>query len=83
MLGGVAEAVVICGHVTVGDDAEGMSGGRWFGCHNSVDATWIVVRGLLSGHNDTAFGWATPGRPIGRPGVAHPQAYLMFSVIIS
>jgi hypothetical protein len=33
----------------------------------------IVIRGLLRGHNDAPFEWPTPGRPIGRPGVGHPQ----------
>jgi WD40 repeat protein len=39
------------------------------GCHDWTDAEWIVKRGPLRGHNDTPFGWTTPGRPIGRPGV--------------
>jgi hypothetical protein len=41
--------------------------------HDQADAKWIVIRGLFRGHNDTPFGPATPGRPIGRPGVAHLQ----------
>jgi hypothetical protein len=37
--------------------------------HDQGDAKWIVIRGRLIVHNDTPFGWPTPGRPIGRPGV--------------
>jgi hypothetical protein len=37
------------------------------GCHDSVDAEWIVIRRPLRGHNDTPFGRPTPGRPIGHP----------------
>jgi hypothetical protein len=32
-------------------------------CHDQGDAKWIVIRGQLWGHNDTPFGWPTPGRP--------------------
>jgi hypothetical protein len=39
---------------------------------------WIVIRGPLRGHNDTFFGLPTPDRPIGRPGVGHPQG--VFSI---
>jgi hypothetical protein len=31
------------------------------------------IRGPLRGHNDTPFGWPTPGRPIHFPEVGHPQ----------
>jgi hypothetical protein len=37
------------------------------------DAEWIVIRGQLWDHNDTPFGWPTPGWPIGLPGVGRPQ----------
>jgi hypothetical protein len=30
-------------------------------------------RGPLRGHNNTPFGRPTPGRPVGRLGVGHPQ----------
>jgi hypothetical protein len=43
------------------------------GCHDWADAEWIVIRGPLRGLSDTPFGWPTPGRPVGRPGVGHPQ----------
>jgi hypothetical protein len=49
------------------------------GCHDQADAEWMEIRRLLRGHNDTPFGQPTPGRPIGRPGVGHPQG--VFSVI--
>jgi hypothetical protein len=32
---------------------------------DQADAKWIVIGGLLRGHNDTPFGWPTPGRPPG------------------
>jgi hypothetical protein len=52
--------------------------------HDQVDAEWIVIRGQLRDHNNTPFGWPTPGWPIGRPGVGHPQGvYLMFIVTIN
>jgi hypothetical protein len=41
--------------------------------HDQADAEWIVIRGSLRGHNDMPFGLPTPVRPIGRPGVGHPQ----------
>jgi hypothetical protein len=31
------------------------------------------MRRPLRGHNDTPFGWPTPGRSIGRPEVGHSQ----------
>jgi hypothetical protein len=34
---------------------------------------YIVIRRPLRGHNDMPFGRPTPGRPISRPGVGHPQ----------
>jgi hypothetical protein len=37
------------------------------------DAERIVIRGQLSGHNDTPFGRPTPSRPIGHLGIGHPQ----------
>jgi hypothetical protein len=37
-------------------------------CHDWADAGWIVIRGLLKGHNNTPFGW-----PVGYPGVGRPQ----------
>ena len=43
------------------------------GCHDQADAKWIVIRGPLRGHNDTPFGWPTPGWPIGQPGVGQPK----------
>jgi hypothetical protein len=46
---------------------------RWRWRHDQADAEWIVIRRPLRGHNDTPFGRPTPGRPIGRPGVCHPQ----------
>jgi hypothetical protein len=36
-------------------------------------AEWIVIRGPLRGHNDMSFGGQTSSRPMGRPGVGHPQ----------
>jgi hypothetical protein len=33
----------------------------------------IVIRGPSRGHSDMLFGRPTPGRPLGRPGVSHPQ----------
>jgi hypothetical protein len=33
----------------------------------------LVIRGQLRGLNDTPFGRPTPGRPIGHPGIGHPQ----------
>ena len=41
--------------------------------HDQWDAKWIVIRGLLRGHNDTPCGWPTPGQPIGRLEVGRPQ----------
>jgi hypothetical protein len=41
------------------------------------DAKWRVIRGQLRGLNNTPFGRPTPGRPIGRPGVGHPQSLLV------
>jgi hypothetical protein len=41
--------------------------------HDEADAEWIVIRGLLRGHNDTPFGRPTRGWPIGCLGVGHPQ----------
>jgi hypothetical protein len=36
--------------------------------HDQADAKWIVIRGSLSGHNDTPCGRPTPSRPFGHPG---------------
>jgi hypothetical protein len=44
--------------------------------HDQGDAKWMVIRGQLMGHNDTPFGQATHGRPIGRPAVGHPQGVI-------
>jgi hypothetical protein len=44
--------------------------------HDQGDAKWIVIRLLLLGHNDTPFGWPTPGRPIGCPGSGRPQGLI-------
>jgi hypothetical protein len=41
--------------------------------HDQGDAKSIVIRRPLRGHNDTPFGRATSGQPIGRPGVGHSQ----------
>jgi hypothetical protein len=41
--------------------------------HDQGDAKWIVIRGQLWGHNDTPCRRPTPGWPISRPGVGHPQ----------
>jgi hypothetical protein len=41
--------------------------------HDQGDARWIVIRRELRGHNDTPFGWPTPGQPVGRPGVGCPK----------
>jgi hypothetical protein len=48
------------------------------------DAKWIIIiRGQLRGHNDTPFGRPTPGRPIGRPRVDHPQGiFCVYLVLI-
>jgi hypothetical protein len=42
------------------------------GFQDQGDAKWIVIREQLRGHNAMPFGQptATPGWPIGRPGVA-------------
>ena len=40
--------------------------------HDQADAKWIVIRGLLKGHNDMRCGRPTPGWPISCPGVGHP-----------
>jgi hypothetical protein len=42
--------------------------------HDQGDAKWMVIWRQLRGHIDTPFGRPTPGRPIGRPEVGHPQA---------
>jgi uncharacterized NAD-dependent epimerase/dehydratase family protein len=44
------------------------------------DAEWIVIRGQLSGHNDTPYKQTTLSRPIGCPGLAALRAYFIFSV---
>jgi hypothetical protein len=31
----------------------------------------------LKDHNNTLFGRPNPGWPIGRPGIGHPQGYLL------
>ena len=41
--------------------------------HDQEDAKWIVIRGQLRGHNNMPFGWPTPGWPIIRLGIGHPQ----------
>jgi hypothetical protein len=41
------------------------------GCHDSADAEWIVIRGLLRGHNDMSCGQPTSGWPISHLGVGH------------
>jgi hypothetical protein len=46
--------------------------------HDQADAKWILVGGLLRGHNDTPCGRPTPGRPIRRPGVG--RLYGVFGV---
>jgi hypothetical protein len=51
--------------------------------HDQEDAEWIVIRRLLWGHNDTLFGWPTPGRPIGHPGIGHPKGIFVFLVSIN
>jgi hypothetical protein len=56
--------------------------------HDQADAEWIVIRGLLRGHNDTPCGRPTPGCPgIGCPyGVSSGFIwwfYLLRSNIIS
>jgi hypothetical protein len=42
--------------------------------HDQADAKRIVIRRPLRVRNDTPFGRPTPGRPIGHPGVGHPQS---------
>jgi hypothetical protein len=49
--------------------------------HHQADAEWIVIGGLLRGHNDKPCGRPTPGWAIGRPGVGHP--YGVFGVFIN
>jgi hypothetical protein len=44
--------------------------------HDQGGAKWIVIRRPLWGHNDTPFGWPTPGWPIGRQGVGCPQGVI-------
>jgi hypothetical protein len=63
-----------------GEEAPGS--GAWGEFHDQGDAKWIVISRQLKGHNDTPFGRTTPGRPIGRPGVAARRAYLVVSVTI-
>jgi ribosomal protein L21 len=46
--------------------------------HDQGDVKWIVIRGQLRGHNDTPFGWPTPGRPISRPGVRRPKGVFLW-----
>jgi hypothetical protein len=46
----------------------GSLGGRF---HDQEDAKWKVIRGQSRGHNDTPFGRATLGWPIGCHGVGH------------
>jgi hypothetical protein len=41
--------------------------------HDQGDAKWIVIREQLRVHNDMPFRWPTPGWPISRPGVGHPE----------
>jgi hypothetical protein len=40
--------------------------------HDQVNAKWIVIRGLLRGHNNLHCGRPNPGQPIGCPGVGCP-----------
>jgi hypothetical protein len=47
--------------------------------HDQGDAKWIVIRVPVRGHNDTLFGWPTPGRPIGRRGLAALGLFAVFS----
>jgi hypothetical protein len=43
------------------------------GCHDQADAEWIANKRPLRGHNNTPFSQPILGRPIGCPGVGHPQ----------
>jgi hypothetical protein len=53
------------------------------GFHDQAEAEWLVIRGLLRGHNDTPFGRPTPGQPIGRPGVGRPLGvFCMFLLLL-
>jgi hypothetical protein len=50
--------------------------------HDQGDAKWIVIRRQLRGHNDTCFGWPTPGRPISLPGVGRPSGIFSYYLIV-
>jgi hypothetical protein len=50
----------------------------WSKLHDKRGAKWIVITGQFRGHNDMPFGRPTPGRLVGRPGLAALQAYLVF-----
>jgi hypothetical protein len=51
--------------------------------HDQADAKRIVIRGPLRGHHDRSCGWSTPGRLIGRPGLAAPERVVVVLVIIN
>jgi hypothetical protein len=45
-------------------------------CHGQTDAKWIVMKESLRDLNDTPFRRPIPSRPVGRPGVGHPQGVI-------
>jgi hypothetical protein len=48
--------------------------------HDQADANWIVIRGMLWGHNDMPCGRPTPAGLSATWGLATLWAYLVFSV---
>jgi hypothetical protein len=44
--------------------------------HDQGDVKWTVIRGQLSGYNDTPCGLPAHGWPIGHPGSVHPQGVI-------
>jgi hypothetical protein len=50
--------------------------------HDEADAGWIVIRGLLRGHNDTPCGRSTPDGLSAARGLPTLRAYLVFLVTI-
>jgi hypothetical protein len=49
--------------------------------HDQADANWIVIRGLLWGHNDTPSGRSTSSLPIGRAGMVRPQGVFIYFLV--
>ena len=59
--------------------------------HDQAYTKWIVIRGQLWGHNDTPFGWPTPGgrnscSVVGRPlgvfgGLSYRLVIFFFNIV--